>query len=84
MIWLSCAIPAQVSCSVRIAASECGVKTVGNAVVAAVPPVNVPAIDRASPIVGYFYSGGKSIIPLTFYCVLASSIRSSGKSGYRQ
>ena len=84
LIGLDAAIPAQVGGGVGVGASECGVITASNAVIAAVLPVNVPAVDRASPIIGYFYCGSKPIIPLVSDCVLAAGISLGGKSGYSQ
>ncbi len=78
------AVPAQVGRSVRIGAGECGVIAAGNAIIAAVLPVDVPAIDRTSPIVGYSYLGVESIIPLVIDHILATSMSRSGERGYSQ
>ncbi len=84
MVGLDSAVPAEVGGRVGVGAAQCGIPTAGDAVVARVLPIQIPAIDGAGSGIGNFYRGGKSIIPLAGDQILASGVSLCGECGYRQ
>lgn len=77
-------VPAQIAGGVRVGATENGIVVAGHAVIARVLPANRPTIDWAGAVVGYSYFSCKSIAPLVFNNVLATSIGVGGERGYCQ
>lgn len=74
MVWLNTAIPTQIGGGVGVGAAVVGIPAAGQAIVTAVLPAHIPAIDRTSATVGYSNGGSEPVIPLVGDYILTASI----------
>ena len=79
MVGLNGRIPGQIASGIRVGATEVGVVAAGYTIVARVLPAQIPTVNRRCAIIGDYYFGIKSVIPLVIDHILTGSVSCGGE-----